>query len=113
MAPKSHSSGKILTYGRDQLLLETRGLILSGAGYEPVLAGSRSEFESHLQEEGRFGLAVLCHTIDQIERDEIEPLIRERRIPVYALPTGVPPKDFIANVAALLENGEESFQSLY
>jgi hypothetical protein len=53
---------RILTYGHDSVLLETRRLLLEQGGFPGDTANTLQEFEARIAEtQASYGLYVLCH----------------------------------------------------
>jgi hypothetical protein len=63
---------RILTYGHDSVLLETRRLLLEQGGFAGDTASTLQEFVARVAEtQPPYGLYVLCHTVPLAERHAI------------------------------------------
>jgi hypothetical protein len=101
--PTVSESFRILTYGYDAVLLDTRRLLLTQAGYQAETAANAQEFKTALDGlEPSFKLLVLCHTVPLSEQTAIAASAERSKIAVYRVPALVPPTDFLAHVSALL-----------
>ena len=76
----------ILSVGLDQMLLDTRALVLQSAGYIVVTAFSIKEAAVRFQD-GDFDLVLLCRSIPAEERESLTIWIRASgsRIPVVSV----------------------------
>lgn len=61
---------QVLIYGHDQTLLQTRELILRGAGYEVFVAEELAEASEILLTQS-IDLLILCQSVDVFERSKI------------------------------------------
>lgn len=72
-----HTHSQILVVSRDQILLQTRRLIL-GTYFEVEAAGRMSEAGSILSKQD-FDVIVLCDTLSEAERRQIADMVRNQR----------------------------------
>ncbi|KAA6465143.1 hypothetical protein DYQ86_04115 [Acidobacteria bacterium AB60] len=72
-----HDHSQILVVSRDQMLLQTRKLIL-GTYFEVEAAGRMSEAGSILSKRD-FDVIVLCDTLTETECQQIAQLVREQK----------------------------------
>jgi hypothetical protein len=94
---------RILTYGHDSVLLETRRLLLEQGGFAGDTAGTLQEFEARIAEtQPRYGLYVLCHTVPVAERHAIAADAVKANTAVYQLTAAIAPSDFLTKVSELL-----------
>jgi hypothetical protein len=104
MAPSGrlHNS-RILAYGKDPILLQTRRMILEEAGFQVDTAVSVEKFSQYVDEANPpYGLFVLCHTISAPEQQAIGARAAQAHTPVYQLSVPVAPPDFLEKVCRLL-----------
>ena len=90
---------RVLAYGLDADLLETRELLLIQAGYSVHTATEYGMFRK-LVAEARlsYGLCVLCHTVPEKERPALQEAAASVRAPLYQLTSAVSPEGFLKNV---------------
>jgi hypothetical protein len=94
---------RILTYGHDSVLLETRRLLLEQGGFAGDTASTLQEFEARIAEtQRRYGLYVLCHTVPVAERHAIAAAALKAKTAVYQLTAAIAPPDFLIKVSELL-----------
>jgi DNA-binding response OmpR family regulator len=100
----SHSnSHRLLMYGRDPMLLNVRSLVLSQAGFDVTAVETSRELEEQIAAKKRhYDLLVLCHTVQQEERDSLNVIATQSRVPVYQLDPFVNAPDLIGQVSRLL-----------
>jgi hypothetical protein len=83
---------RVLIFGHDKALSETRRLLLEQAGF-------RSDISTDLQTcqdlSHRYCLLILCHTVSEEEQSSIRANCAESGLAIYPLLTGVPPHDFV------------------
>lgn len=102
MVSSQPDSRRILTYGLDEALLDTRRLLLERAGYTVDTASTRRSFQSHMADpKTTYSLLVLCHTIDVPEQEEISSKLSSQTA-VYRLKEPVPPAVFLKQVGDLV-----------
>jgi hypothetical protein len=94
---------RILTYGHDSVLLETRRLLLEQGGFAGDTANTLQEFEACIAEtQRRYGLYVLCHTVPVSEQNAIAADAFKANTAVYQLAAAIAPPDFLIKVSELL-----------
>src|ERR1700679_4034968 len=94
---------RILTYGQDSVLLETRRLLLEQGGFAGDTASTLQEFVARIAEmQPPYGLYVLCHTVPLAERHEIAADALRANTAVYQLAAAIAPPDFLIKVSELL-----------
>ena len=99
----SQSPTRILTYGYDAVLLDTRRLLLAQAGYDSESVANPHEFEAALAAlKPAYGLLILCHTVPEEEQTTISASVEQTDVPLYRVPALVPPTEFLAHVSGLL-----------
>jgi len=87
--PASPMSFCILVYGSDQLLLNTRTMVLEKAGYAVLTAIEASDVERIILSQ-KISLLVLCHTLSS-EKCEAALELAESRRPVIRADGGHDP----------------------
>jgi hypothetical protein len=99
----SPRGSRILLYGRDEMLLRTRRLLLQRAGFIVDTAISAEEFESRIAEaDSPYDLLILGHTIPEPEQNAIIASTVNPNTIVYPLSEPVSPRDILAKVSKLL-----------
>jgi hypothetical protein len=95
---------RILTYGHDAVLLETRGLLLRANGFDADTVVTEPEFYLHIaRAEPPYRLWILCHSIPKEERPALLALSTKLTTLLYQLETPVAPPDFLEKVAEALK----------
>jgi hypothetical protein len=94
---------RILTYGHDSVLLETRRLLLEHGGFVVDTANSSQEFEACIaQAQPPYKLYILCHTVPIEEQRKIGAEASQVNTAVYQLTVATAPPDFLIRVSELL-----------
>ena len=77
--------------------------MLEADGYSTHLASTLEEVQVFLRAGVRHDLVVLCHTVDNAERNAIQAEIEQscQHVPVYAMTTLATPLEFIKEVSHL------------
>jgi hypothetical protein len=97
-------SQRILIYGHDAALLETRRMLLAVNGFDVDAAVNEHEFQSRIaQSNPPYGVWILCHSLPQKERPAVQALAIEMAAPFYQLESFVAPPDFLEKVAEALK----------
>lgn len=86
MNPSSavHPSLGILVYGSDELLLDTRTMVLRQAGFQVFSATSFGDAES-IMKSGEIGLIVLCHSLSEQDCESALDFAKRQRPPLNTL----------------------------
>jgi hypothetical protein len=93
----------ILMCGTDDLLLQVRGKVLEGAGFEVDLAKRPSEAQLLLGEEsGRYGLMLVCHSTPMEARSIVHCLADRDGVSFFQLDMLVDPAELIREVSRRL-----------
>ncbi len=93
---------RILIYGWDPALLETRRLLLASAGFEASAVSSIQELRQRLRwAEPPYQLIILCHTVPTEERIESRKLAEKMGIGLYQLDFLETPPRFIGTVSEM------------
>ncbi len=101
----SPRDSRILLYGHDEVLLNTRRLLLERAGFIVDTAKRAEEFESRIAEaESPYDLFILGHTIPELEQKAIIASTVNSNTIVYPLSAPVWPRNFLAKVSELLSH---------
>ena len=95
--PTHPKPGKILIYGLDPVLLDTRRRILERVGFEVQVAHGREEFQGRTAEVG-YDLLVICHTIPEPEQQQLSLAGDPQHTSVLQVPVLVPPETFVRQV---------------
>ena len=94
---------RILTYGHDSVLLETRRLLLEHGGFVVDTANTSQEFEACIAEaHPPYGLYILCHTVPIEEQRNIAAEASKANTAVYQLTVATAPPDFLIRVSEML-----------
>jgi hypothetical protein len=105
MLSSQPDSRRILTYGHDSVLLETRRLLLEQGGFAGDTASTFQEFQARIAEaQPPYGLYVLCHTVPAVEQHTIAAEALKANTAVYQLTAAVGPPDFLIKVSELLSD---------
>jgi hypothetical protein len=103
---------RILIYGKDSTLLETRRLLLVSSGFHVYTVSSLQQFRTLVDRERRhYELFILCHTIPEEERTRIQGMAIRRGAGLYQLERMEEPPRFIGKVthmSARVEDGDMS-----
>ena len=96
---------RILIYGRDSTLLETRRLILASSGFRVNTVSTLQQFQRAAEQaQPRYELFVLCHTVPEEERDEIKALAVRLDTGLYQIQRMESPPQFIDTVSEMVSN---------
>jgi hypothetical protein len=94
---------RILLYGLDKVLLDTRRSILRTAGIKAEIATTSEEFSQQIaQAEEPYNLYVLCHSIAAEEQHELGAIAAKSRVKVYNLSHLTTPEEFLKDVRGSL-----------
>lgn len=100
MNPTPAQTPRLLMYGRDPILLDTRSAILKMAGFDIYtvtgLRSFRSAFES---DASPYRLAILCHSVPPEERESIAAFAIRSRTTVFQIETLIPPVRLVSEVS--------------
>jgi hypothetical protein len=93
---------RILTYGRDEVLLRTRQAVLEKAGFDSDIAESPQEILDCISTSDRnYHILILCHTVSADEQQVIVDAAKDTGIQVYGLTTLTLPLEFLNHVQQL------------
>jgi hypothetical protein len=102
MQPSNFSPCRILTYGRDEVLLRTRRAVLQTAGFQSDIAQSPREILDCISTSDRnYHILILCHSVPADEQRLIGEAAKDTGIRVYGLTTLTPPVEFLSHVQQL------------
>lgn len=94
---------RILIYGKDSALLETRRLLLASSGFRVRTVSSLDQFRSIVNANwSPFDLFILCHTIPEDERMRIRSLAASMGAGLYQLERMEEPPRFIGKVKGMV-----------
>jgi hypothetical protein len=103
MTSSQPDTRRILTYGHDSVLLETRRLLLEHGGFVVDTANTSQEFEACIAEaQHPYRLYILCHTVPIAEQRKIAAEASKANTAVYQLTVATAPPDFLMRVSELL-----------
>jgi len=86
---------RILIYGRDFTLLETRRLLLASNGFRVNTVGDLKQFRYSVeQEQLPYELFILCHTVPEGERQAIRDMALRTSAGLYQLERMEQPTQF-------------------
>ena len=92
-------SYRVLTYGKDVALLNSRCQLLERAGYSAKLViDLAAVLEGILL--GKADLSIICHSVPVEEREEIA-RSKHIQLKTYQLASSISPKDFLQQVASM------------
>jgi hypothetical protein len=102
MQPSNFSPCRILTYGRDEVLLRTRQALLETVGFDSDIAKSPQEILDCISTSDRnYHILILCHTVSSEEQQTIIEAAKETPLKVYGLTTLTLPLEFLNHVQEL------------
>jgi hypothetical protein len=108
MSSGTQNSYRILVYGHDAILLETRCMVLRQAGFHLDAASSAEEFEACIaQAEIPYRLFLLGHTVPVAEQRKIAESAADSATTVYQLTESVPPQHLIDRLSELLRGSRQ------
>jgi hypothetical protein len=103
MLPGQKNTRRILTYGHDAVLLQTRGLLLRMNGFDADTVVTEEEFYLCIAKaEPPHRLWILCHSTPREERPILDALGAKLTTPIYQLESTTGPRDFLERVAEAL-----------
>lgn len=87
---------RILVYGRDFTLMDTRRMLLASTGFRADTVSSFSDLGFAVRHaQPPYELVILCHTVPEEERVSVRRLIEKAGIGLYQLERLVHPERFI------------------
>ena len=96
------SQPRILTYGHDDVLLQTRVAILNKAGLSSDQSSSCEQvMKSFINPQRHYDLVILCHSVPAKEKESIVAEAERLNIKIYALREPVRPEHFTSQVREL------------
>jgi hypothetical protein len=108
MLSTKQNSHRILAYGHEADLLETRCMVLRQAGFHVDAASSAKEFEDRIaQAEIPYRLLLIGHTIPVAEQRKIAESAANSTTAVYRLTEAVSPQHLINSVSELLRSNPQ------
>jgi hypothetical protein len=101
--PSSTNPGRVLLFGRDRSLLDTRALVLKSARLAVDIATDIDTFKKRIADrETPYGAVICCYTTPETECEEVASIAERSQIPVLQLDCALQPTSLIAQVTALL-----------
>jgi hypothetical protein len=96
---------RILIYGQDSTLLETRRLLLASGGFRVNTVSNLRQFSHSVERaQPRYELFILCHTVPVEERSEIQSLAFAAEAGLYQLQLMEAPPRFIGTVSEMVSS---------
>jgi hypothetical protein len=104
MCSERQRDGKILIYGHDQMLRETRAQLLQNKGFSIDRPSTLGEFRRFVSMSTPYLLLILCQSLSVELREAGTELFSRihRGVPIYDLRSSVEPTSFLAEVDRLL-----------
>jgi hypothetical protein len=94
---------RILIYGRDSTLLETRRLLLASGGFRVNTVSNLVELRRYVERERPgYELFILCHTVPDEERQAIEGIAVRMDAGLYQLERMESPPRFVSTISEML-----------
>ena len=95
-------------YGTDAGLLLLRSMFLRRHGYDVYAVSSSVELADELtQPESLYELLFISHSVSAGGRDAAVALASQKGIPVYHLPTGISPDEWLKDLSSLLDSAHK------
>ena len=91
MKTDTPNSTRLLIYGRDPLLLDTRRLVLQMAGFAVHSTKALPEVQTQLATSASYGLLIVCHTASAEDRHALAAMAAKAAVPVYQIETLIAP----------------------
>jgi hypothetical protein len=96
---------RILIYGRDSTLLETRRLVLASSGFRVDTVSTLQQFQRAVEQaQPPYELFILCHTVSAEEQEEIKALALGLNTGLYQLQRMECPPQFVDTVSEMVSN---------
>jgi hypothetical protein len=101
--PHSSTTRRVITYGRDPVLLDTRKMLLRTLNLDVDIVADHEAFERMLASyANEYELVIICHTVPEDERNQISTRVDLREVPVYQVAPLVMPPAFLEQVSQYL-----------
>lgn len=102
---------RILIYGHDFTLLDTRRMLLASTGFHADTVSTLDELRFAVHHaQPPYELVILCHTISNDDREAVRQLIDKTATGLYQLDRLVAPKRFINTVYEKTYEDTEDFR---
>lgn len=112
MSAESHNPSRVLLFGKDMELLETRAMVLRSVGMTVDIATNLRDFNTQVGSSGLpYGVTVCCFSASDFERDEINSIANGNCVPLLNLGGSLSPQRLIEEVSSLISEGRS--QSRY
>ena len=103
MSQESSNPARLLLFGNDAELLETRGNVLRSAGMVADLSVDIDDFKVRITAPGLiYDVIVCCHTVTEAQRNQIIALSDQTSTKLTILECLLSPRELIAQVANLI-----------
>ena len=109
MPSKRSNLHRILAYGHDAVLLQTRCMVLRNAGFQVDAVNSAEELEAYIiKAKVPYRLILVGHTIPDDDRARVAMLAEGLSTLVHQLTEPVPPQDLIREVTERLNEATDA-----
>ena len=95
----SPNSKRLLIYGRENMLIDTRRRILETAGFAVDANRALPDVEAQLAADPGYALLIVCHTAPAGDRRALAELAEEAAVPIFQIETLITPADLLKAVA--------------
>jgi hypothetical protein len=109
MSSRRPNPHRILAYGHDAVLLQTRCMVLRNAGFQVDAVNSAEELAACLAEaKASYRLILVGHTVPDDDRARIAILVEGLSTLVHQLTEPVPPQNLIREVTERLNEATDT-----
>jgi hypothetical protein len=105
MSSAGQKRGRIIIFGQDQALLESRAQLIESLGFSTDRPSSLEEYRHFTSTKTPYMLAVLCQSLSPEQRASAEEALAGGKVvvPVYDLKASVAPLTFLREIERLAE----------
>jgi hypothetical protein len=101
--PSSTNPDRVLLFGKDRTMLNTRALVLQSTRLAVDIATDIETFKQRVIDPNtRYGAVICCYTTPESECEEVAAIAARSHLPVLQLDGLVQPISLIAQVTAML-----------
>jgi hypothetical protein len=109
MSPESSNPARLLLFGKEPELLETRAKVLRSAGMIADIAVDLDDFEVRITTcDSIYDLVVCCHTVTEAECTEVIAISNRTRTTFTMVERLLPPRVLIDQVTNLIRRARGS-----
>ena len=109
MSPESSNPARLLLFGKDPELLETRAKVLRSAGMIADIAVDLDDFEVRItNSDSVYDVVVCCHTVTEAECNEVIAISNLTRATVMMVERLLPPRALVDQVTNLIRRAPDS-----